>query len=52
MRPLQPLAQSAEMVGLDMGLEEFAVLTNGERVHNPRFFRAEQKPTGASAKKV
>jgi len=30
-------------IGLDMGLEHFATLSNGEQVENPRFFRREER---------
>ena len=30
-------------VGIDMGLEHFATLSNGEQIKNPRFFRQEEK---------
>jgi len=30
-------------IGIDVGLEAFATLSNGERVENPRFFRASEK---------
>ena len=31
------------MVGIDVGLERFASLSNGEKIDNPRFFRSEEK---------
>ena len=31
------------MVGIDVGLESFATLSNGEKIANPRFFREEEK---------
>ena len=36
-RPIEPA------IGLDMGLEHFTTLSNGEHVENPRFFRKEEK---------
>ena len=30
-------------IGIDMGLESFATLSNGEQIENPRFFRKEEK---------
>jgi len=30
-------------VGIDVGLEKFAMLSTGERIENPRFFRKEEK---------
>ena len=37
MQPIEPA------IGIDMGLENFATLSNGERVENPRFFRKEEQ---------
>jgi len=31
------------VVGVDVGLESFATLSNGEKIANPRFFRQEKK---------
>ena len=31
------------IVGIDVGLESFATLSNGEKIDNPRFFRSEEK---------
>ncbi|HJQ27018.1 MAG TPA: transposase [Blastocatellia bacterium] len=39
----EPLPPSTEATGVDCGLKEFAVLSNGEPIHNPRFFRAQEK---------
>jgi len=36
----QPINPS---IGLDMGLEYFTTLSNGEHIENPRFFRKEEK---------
>jgi putative transposase len=38
-----PLNPEGPSVGIDMGLEHFANLSNGEQVDNPRFFRKAQK---------
>jgi len=38
-----PLPSSAEQVGIDVGLHSFAVLSTGESISNPRFFRTEEK---------
>ena len=39
-----PFADSARVVGIDLGLKDFAVLSNGERIPAPQFFRkAERK---------
>jgi putative transposase len=39
----KPLTESNQSIGLDVGLESFAHLSNDERVENPRFFRKEEK---------
>ncbi len=39
----KPLEQSATAIGVDVGLESFATLSNGEKIANPRFFRHEEK---------
>jgi putative transposase len=36
-----PLKPSTEPVGIDVGLAQFATFSTGEKVANPRFFRAE-----------
>ncbi len=37
------LPPSDEQVGIDVGLKEFAYLSTGEKITNPRFFRDEEK---------
>jgi putative transposase len=39
----EPLPESAEEVGIDVGLHTFAYLSTGDRIENPRFFRAEEQ---------
>ncbi|NCC35516.1 MAG: transposase [Chloroflexia bacterium] len=39
----RPLAPDNSAVGVDVGLDSFATLSNGEKIANPRFFRAEEK---------
>lgn len=39
----EPLPEEIKAVGIDVGLEHFATLSNGEQVDNPRFFRKEEK---------
>jgi putative transposase len=39
----EPLPQNDSVVGIDVGLESFAVTSDGEIVDNPRWFRAAQK---------
>jgi putative transposase len=38
-----PLPHAATSVGIDVGLKEFAVLSSGERIANPKFFRQYEK---------
>jgi putative transposase len=40
--PLPPW-KDGSVVGIDVGLESFATLSNGEKIANPRFFREEEK---------
>jgi putative transposase len=37
--PTQPLAPTDQETGIDLGLEAFATLSNGTRIHNPRCYR-------------
>jgi putative transposase len=39
----EPPAHQGEVVGIDVGLEHFANLSNGEQVENPRYFRKGEK---------
>jgi len=39
---LLPPWKDGSMVGIDVGLESFATLSNGEKIANPRFFRKEE----------
>ncbi len=38
-----PKTNNGPDVGIDVGLEKFATLSNGEEISNPRFFRQEEK---------
>jgi len=49
---LEPLPVITEATGVDMGLKEFAVLSNGEVIANPRFFRVEEKRLAKAQKKL
>jgi putative transposase len=37
------LSKSDKYIGIDVGLKSFAVLSNGSKIKNPRFFKAEEK---------
>jgi len=39
-------------IGIDMGLEHFATLSNGEMIENPRFFRNEEKSLKKANRKL
>lgn len=39
----KPPWKDGSLVGIDMGLESFATLSNGDKIANPRFFRDEEK---------
>lgn len=40
------------VIGIDMGLEKFATLSNGEQIENPRFFRKEEKSLAKAQRKL
>ena len=40
--PEHPLSNCESVVGVDVGLESFITLSNGEKVANPRFFRKDE----------
>lgn len=48
----EPLPPSSEAVGIDVGLETFAALSQGELVENPRFFRKEEKGLAKAQRKL
>lgn len=41
--PPEPIEYSEGAIGIDVGLEKFAALSNGEFIENPRFFRRDEK---------
>jgi putative transposase len=49
---VEPLPDSNEAVGVDVGLNQFAALSNGEMVENPRFFRNDQKALAKAQRKL
>jgi putative transposase len=48
----EPLPESTEQVGIDVGLNVFAALSNGEFVTNPRFFRKDEKALAKAQRKA
>ncbi len=47
-----PLPKSEKAVGIDVGLESFATLSNGEKVDNPRFFGSDEKELVKAQRKL
>jgi putative transposase len=47
-----PLPESPERVGIDVGLASFAVLSTGESVEHPRFFRQEEKTLATAQRRL
>lgn len=48
----EPMPVITEATGVDCGLKEFAVLSNGDAIANPRFFRVEEKRLAKAQKKL
>lgn len=48
----KPLPSNEKAVGIDVGLEHFAVLSDGQKIANPRFFQKEQKTLAKAQKKL
>ncbi len=47
----EALPSSAESIGIDVGLNQFAALSNGTFVASPRFFRRDEKALAKAARK-
>jgi putative transposase len=47
----EALPESSESIGIDVGLSQFAALSNGSFVENPRFFRRDEKALAKAARK-
>lgn len=47
----EPLPESAETVGIDVGINQFAALSDGECVENPRYFRKDEKALAKAQRK-
>jgi putative transposase len=50
--PLQPLPPTTQETGIDLGLESFATLSNGERIVNPRWYRKAERAFKAAQRRV
>lgn len=48
----QPLPESNEAVGIDVGLTHFATLSTGETIANPRFFRKNEKALAKAQRRL
>ncbi|MCE5337677.1 MAG: transposase [Methanomicrobiaceae archaeon] len=44
--------QKETAVGIDVGLESFATLSNGEKIENPRFFRTDEKALAKAQRRL
>jgi putative transposase len=49
--PVIPPFIDGKVLGVDVGLESFVTLSNGEKIENPRFFRVEEKNLGKAQRK-
>jgi putative transposase len=47
-----PSWKDGSIIGIDVGLESFATLSNGEKISNPRFFRDEEKELARVQRKL
>jgi putative transposase len=50
--PAQPLPPASQETGIDLGLEAFATLANGERIHSPACYRKAERYLARYAKRV
>jgi putative transposase len=49
---VDPLAPKQESVGIDMGLEHFATMSDGKQIANPRFFKQGEKALSKAQRKL
>jgi len=49
---VNPLPLKEEAIGIDMGLEHFATLSNGQEIPNPRFFKQGEKALAKAQRKL
>lgn len=49
---VEPLAPKQETIGIDVGLEHFATLSNGQEIANPRFFKRGEKTLAKAQRKL
>jgi putative transposase len=50
--PTQPLPQSKSAVGIDLGIENFAALSDGTMIQNPRFYEQGQAELRVAQRRV
>jgi putative transposase len=48
----QPMPPREEAIGIDMGLENFATLSNAQVIENPRFFKQAEKALAKAQRKL
>jgi len=48
----EPLPESERVAGIDVGLESFAILSTGDKIANPRFFRTDEKALAKAQRKL
>jgi putative transposase len=48
----KPLQEVSSAVGIDMGISNFATLSTGEAIANPKFFRVEEKRLAKASRKL
>jgi putative transposase len=49
---VEPSLPNNEAIGIDVGLEHFATLSNGEEIENPRFFKKGEKELAKAQRKL
>ncbi|HEX6122322.1 MAG TPA: transposase [Ktedonobacterales bacterium] len=50
--PAQPLPPTGQETGIDLGIEAFATLANGERIHSPGYYRRAERYLAKCQKRV
>lgn len=48
----EPLPDEQKVIGVDVGLTNFATLSNGEKIGNPRFFRRDAKELAKAQRRL
>ncbi len=50
--PLQPLPETGQETGIDLGIESFATLADGTIIHNPRCYRRAERRLKTAQRRV